>query len=57
MIVQEKDPERAYVGAYVSHEQPRQLVELAGRQDRSLSAVLRRALQAELERQEGRDDA
>jgi predicted transcriptional regulator len=46
--------ERVHVGAFVDREQRRQLVELAREEDRSVSAVVRRALQAELERQEAR---
>jgi post-segregation antitoxin (ccd killing protein) len=46
--------ERVHVGAFVDREQRRQLVEHARREDRSVSAVVRRALQAELERQEPR---
>ena len=41
---------RVALGAFVDAEQRRQLVELARREDRSVSAVVRRALQAELER-------
>jgi predicted transcriptional regulator len=46
--------ERVHVGAFVDRERRRQLVELAREEDRSVSAVVRRALQAELERQEAR---
>jgi predicted transcriptional regulator len=46
--------ERVHVGAFVDREQRRQLVELAREEDRSVSAVVRRALQAELERQDAR---
>jgi len=46
--------QKVYVGAIVPADQRRQLVELARREDRSVSAVLRRALAAELDRQEVR---
>jgi predicted transcriptional regulator len=48
-IAQER---RVHVGAFVDREQRRQLVELARREDRSVSAVVRRALSAELERRQ-----
>jgi post-segregation antitoxin (ccd killing protein) len=43
---------RVAIGAFVDVEQRRQLVELARQEDRSVSAVVRRALAAELERNE-----
>ena len=42
--------ERVPLGAFVDWDQHLQLVERARREDRSLSAIVRRALQAELER-------
>ncbi len=51
-IAQDPGPsrERVHVGAFVDREQHRQLVKLARAEDRSVSAVVRRALQAEIER-------
>ncbi len=55
--------ERTHIGAYVGDELRRQLIELARRDDRSVSSVIRQALRAHLEReqiaanQEGRDVA
>ncbi len=43
--------QRAHIGAYVDAEQRRQLVELAERDDRSVSAVIRRAITEHLERE------
>jgi len=48
--------ERAHIGAYVEAEQRRQLIELARRDDRSVSSVIRAALTAHVER-EYRDEA
>jgi post-segregation antitoxin (ccd killing protein) len=45
---------RVALGAFVDVEQRRQLVELAKAEDRSVSAVVRRALAAELERHDER---
>jgi post-segregation antitoxin (ccd killing protein) len=42
--------ERVPLGAFVDRDQHLQLVERARREDRSLSAIVRRALQAELKR-------
>ena len=42
--------ERTHIGAYVDAEQRRQLVELARRDDRSVSSVIRQALTAHVER-------
>jgi predicted transcriptional regulator len=50
--------ERAHVGAYVDAEQRRQLIELARRDDRSVSSVIRQALRAHVERERDyRDEA
>jgi tRNA isopentenyl-2-thiomethyl-A-37 hydroxylase MiaE len=46
--------EREYVGAYVDAREREKLYELAQREDRSVSSVVRRALQAELERSRAR---
>ncbi len=43
--------ERVHVGAFVDQEQRRQLVELARREDRSVSAILRIALTDYIERE------
>jgi predicted transcriptional regulator len=48
--------ERAHVGAYIEAEQRRQLIELARRDDRSVSSVIRAALAAHVAR-EYRDEA
>ena len=48
--------ERTHIGAYVDAEQRRQLIELARRDDRSVSSVIRQALKAHVER-EYRDKA
>jgi post-segregation antitoxin (ccd killing protein) len=45
---------RVALGAFVDIEQRRQLVEIAKAEDRSVSAVVRRALAAELDRHEAR---
>jgi len=42
--------ERVHVGAFVPREQRDRLFELAARRDRSVSSIVRLALQAELER-------
>jgi hypothetical protein len=42
--------ERVHIGAYVAAEQRQQLVELAQRDDRSVSSVLRIAIAEHLER-------
>ena len=44
--------ERALVAAHVDVEERRRLFELARLEDRSVSAILRRAVRAELERSE-----
>jgi predicted transcriptional regulator len=43
--------ERTHIGAYVTPEQRQQLVELAQRDDRSVSSVIRIALAEHLERE------
>ena len=43
------DP-RVHVGAFVDRDQRDEIFELAARRDRSVSSIVRRALQAELER-------
>ena len=48
--------ERAHVGAYIEAEQRRRLIELARRDDRSVSSVIRPLLAAHVER-ESRDKA
>jgi post-segregation antitoxin (ccd killing protein) len=45
---------RVALGAFIDVDQRRQLVELAKAEDRSVSAVVRRALAAELDRHEPR---
>jgi predicted transcriptional regulator len=44
--------ERAHIGCYVDAEQRRQLVELAARDDRSVSSVIRRAIAEHVEREQ-----
>jgi predicted transcriptional regulator len=44
--------ERTHIGAYVTPEQRRQLVELAQRDDRSVSSVIRIALAEHIQRQQ-----
>lgn len=44
--------ERTHIGAYVGDELRRQLIELARRDDRSVSSVIRQALRAHLEREQ-----
>jgi predicted transcriptional regulator len=44
--------ERTHIGAYIDDEQRRQLVELAEREDRSVSSVIRRALAEHVEREQ-----
>jgi predicted transcriptional regulator len=44
--------QRTHIGAYVDVEQRRQLVELAQRDDRSLSSVIRRAIAEHLQREQ-----
>jgi post-segregation antitoxin (ccd killing protein) len=46
----EPRPKRVPLGAFVDAAQHRQVVELAKKEDRSVSAVVRRALAAELDR-------
>ena len=43
--------DRTHIGAYVEAEQRRQLIELARRDDRSVSSVIRQALKAHVERE------
>ena len=43
--------ERTHIGCYIEAEQRRQLVELARRDDRSVSSVIRQALRAPVERE------
>ena len=43
---------RIPLGAFIDREQHAKLVEVARREDRSISAVVRRALSAELERRQ-----
>jgi predicted transcriptional regulator len=45
--------QRVALGAFIDSEQHRELVDLARREDRSVSSIVRRALRAELE-QRGR---
>ena len=45
--------ERTHIGAYVEAEQRQQLIELARREDRSVSSVIRQALKAHVEREHG----
>jgi predicted transcriptional regulator len=45
--------ERTHIGAYVEAEQRQQLIELARRDDRSVSSVIRQALKAHVEREYG----
>ena len=47
-------PERVHLGAMVDVEQRRQLLELARREDCSVSRIVRKALAAELDRIESR---
>jgi hypothetical protein len=49
-IAKDSGSQRKLVGAFVDADQRRQLVELARQEDRSVSAIVRRALAAELER-------
>jgi predicted transcriptional regulator len=44
--------ERTHIGAYVDRELRRQLIELARRDDRSVSSVIRQALKAHVEREQ-----
>jgi predicted transcriptional regulator len=44
--------ERSHIGAYVTPEQRRQLVELAQRDDRSVSSVIRIALAEHIQREQ-----
>jgi predicted transcriptional regulator len=44
--------QRAHIGCYVDPEQRRQLVELAQRDDRSVSSVIRRAIAEHVEREQ-----
>ncbi len=46
--------ERVYLGAYVDREQRERLHEAARARDRSMSSIVRRALDAELEREVSR---
>lgn len=55
-VAEKSTAERVHVGAFVDPEQRQQLVELARRQDRSVSSVLRQAVAAELEREGKRRD-
>jgi predicted transcriptional regulator len=52
--VEQERAGRVHVGAFVDQEQRRQLVEIARQEDRSVSAVVRRALTAEVKRHESR---
>jgi predicted transcriptional regulator len=45
-------PGRVHVGAFVDREQRRQLVELARREDRSVSSVIRQALATYVQRKD-----
>ena len=49
--------ERTHIGAYIEAEQRRQLVELARRDDRSVSSVIRQALKAHVERETSKEEA
>jgi predicted transcriptional regulator len=49
--------ERTHIGAYVDAEQRRQLIELARRDDRSVSSIIRQALKAHVEREQSGKDA
>jgi predicted transcriptional regulator len=49
---QESRPSRVHVGAFVDPEQRRQLVELARREDRSVSSVIRQALASYVRREQ-----
>jgi post-segregation antitoxin (ccd killing protein) len=55
-VAEKSTAERVHVGAFVDPEQRQQLVELARRQDRSVSSVLRQAIATELERERERDE-
>ena len=50
-LTQKNDVQRVHVGAFVDREQRDQLFELAKARDRSVSSIVRLALQAELERE------
>jgi predicted transcriptional regulator len=57
-LAQEKRrPERVPLGAFVDRRQHEALAELARREDRSLSSVVRQAIGSYLERQRGDSDA
>ena len=43
--------ERQHIGAFIEAEQRQQLIELARRDDRSVSSVIRQALKAHVERE------
>jgi predicted transcriptional regulator len=43
--------QREHIGAYVDADQRKQLIELARRDDRSVSSVIRQALKAHVERE------
>ena len=43
---------RTHIGAYIDAEQRRQLIELARRDDRSVSSVIRQALKAHVDREQ-----
>ena len=43
-VPEKKEPQRVAVGAFIDREQRHQLVELARRDDRSVSSVIRQAL-------------
>jgi predicted transcriptional regulator len=45
--------DKRHIGAYLDLARARRLVELARREDRSVSSVIRRAIEAELERADG----
>ncbi len=48
---QKERPDRQPLGAYIDVDQHRQLAELARAEDRSVSAIVRRAIAHELERE------
>ena len=51
MLQTERRPQR-HIGAYVEEDRARRLVELARKEDRSVSSILRRAIDREIERNE-----
>jgi hypothetical protein len=49
---QESRPSRVHVGAFVDRDQQQKLVELARREDRSVSSVIRQALASYVRREQ-----